>query len=205
MRVSLFALLISVISSAAAQTSQFNNTFPLRDGIYVTYKELLNNAPSFPNCILLVNANKYEVNKDELSYCFKGMEDQVTPYTSELFAIVEDGKFLIYYQKQLLPVFSKGTLCRFIYSRETTLSYKNQYQAEFKSDMCVLDIQTGEIYKLNKDNLGRSMKRDASLYATYLNTKPGRKNKNLFKYITDFNTKNPTYIAAREQNMVIEE
>ena len=205
MRIFVFALLISMLSSAAAQTAQFNNTFPLRDGIYVTHNELLNNAPSFPNCTLLVNVNTYEINKEELSYCYKGMEDQVMPYTSELFAIVQNGKFFIYYENQLLPVFSKGTLCRFIHKRLVRTTSNNSAESEIKCDICILDIQTGEIYKLKKETLGKSIKRDASLYATYSNTKPGRKNKNLFRYISDFNTKNPTNIPIKEETTIAEE
>ena len=209
MRILVLAFLcISVISTTIAQTAEFNNTFKLQDGIYTSCRELLTNNPAFPNCILKTNNNQQDVNMYALKYSTIGNENVEKEYHSTLFATVLNGKLSIHYQKKLIPVYLKGTLCRFIHTRfVSTGSSSNNTQGSqtLKSDICVLDIQTGEIYKLTKDNLGRSIKRDASLYATYTKIKPGKKNKNLFKYITDFNTKNPTNIPVKEQATISEE
>lgn len=200
-------LFICATFSTIAQTAEFNNTFKLQDGIYTSYVELITNNPTFPNCILITNNNQQDVNIYTLKYS-KIDESYEKDYNSTLFATVLNGKLSIYYQKKLIPVYLKGTLCRFIYTRfvSTGSSSNNTQNSELlKSDICLLDIQTGEIYKLTKENLGRSIKRDASLYATYTKIKPGKKNKNLFKYISDFNTRNPTNVAVKEQPFITEE
>jgi hypothetical protein len=172
-------LFICATFSTIAQTAEFNNTFKLQDGIYTSYVELITNNPTFPNCILITNNNQQDVNIYTLKYS-KIDESYEKDYNSTLFATVLNGKLSIYYQKKLIPVYLKGTLCRFIYTRfvSTGSSSNNTQNSELlKSDICLLDIQTGEIYKLTKENLGRSIKRDASLYATYTKIKPGKKNK----------------------------
>lgn len=209
MRILILAFLfISAIPSVIAQKANFNSTFVLQDGIYVSYKEILNNAPSFPNGIINVDDKKANIILSELNYSVAGNESALIKYpASQLFAMVRDGKLFIYYQKKLIPVYLKGTLCRFIYTREVSIgsTTNNSRSSEFKSDICVIDIQTGDIYMLTKENLAKSIRRDASLYATYQKTKPGKKNKNLFTYITDFNAKNPTSIPVTEHPSIVEE
>lgn len=225
-------LLIFFITTVHAQSqvpvAKFDNSFKLKDGIYTSYVELLMNNPAFPDCIIIIHADKNVVNTDALSYCSIGNEGNAMPFNSTLYATVLNGKLTVYYDKSLVSVYSKGTLCTFIY---TTDSYKNQrynsnfYQpafgpppapgdarqkstlkrSNFKSNVFVLDIETGEIYKLTKYNISKSIARDSILYEKFIKVKPGKKNKNLFKFIAEFNTRNPTYLPVKDTAIVSEE
>jgi len=127
MRILLFISLsffgTSIHVQAQLPVAKFDNIFNLKDGIYSSYTELLTNNLAFPNCLLIVSANKDAVNKDELNYCVIGNESNIIPFGAALYATVEKGKLSVYYKKSLINVYSKGTLCTFIY---TTDIYKNQ-------------------------------------------------------------------------------
>jgi len=69
----------------------------------------------------------------------------------------------------------------------------------------VLDIETGEINKLSKDDLSKSIARDSVLYKNFIKVKPGKKDKNLFEFIAEFNTRNPKYLPVIEAAFVTEE
>ena len=223
MRALLYIFLTFLITAVNAQTqlqvAKFDNTFKLKGGIYTSKEELLSNDPAFPNCLLLVNPNKDAIYIDELDYCFIGQEDHAMKLNATVLATVLNGKLSVYYQKQLITIYLKGTLCTFTYTKvKTTHNPVNSMpmsagvsvsmttsNTRVKSYTCFLDIQNGTILKLSKENLGLSIIRDSVLYKTLLETKPGRKNKNLFKYISDFNTRNPSFPPIRDENLIEEE
>jgi hypothetical protein len=223
MRTILFIFLTFFIIAATAQTqlqvAKFDNAFKLKDGIYTSSNELFTNDPALPNCLLITNPNKNVIHIDELNYCLIGQEDNPIKFNGNLIATVLNGKLSVYYQKQLITIYSKGTLCFFTFTKvKTTQNPVNHTplttgtrvslstsNTRIKSYACFFDIQNGTIQKLDKENLGLSIMRDSVLYKAFLKTKPGRKNKNLFKYISDFNSRNPSFLPIREKNLLVEE
>lgn len=215
MRALLFIPLIFFIIAANAQTqlqvAKFDNTFKLKDGIYTSYTELLNNAPAFPDCILDVNPNDDKIYISSLKYYIIGHKDDLMQYNSNLLATVLNGRLSIYMDNRLTTVYSKGALCSFAFTKTITRDYNNLQNGTggssttVKSYIYFLDLQNGTISKLSKDNLGMSIKRDPDLYQMFLKTKPGKRNKNLYKYIAEFNTRNPLLLPIREKTEIIEE
>ncbi|HSY60910.1 MAG TPA: hypothetical protein VK796_03490 [Cytophaga sp.] len=223
---SLFLLLIVHSGIAQSSVAKFDNAFALRDGIYTSYQELLNNTPGFPDCILqstsYIENDPDKIKTTRLNYYKAGDENNVLKYTSPLFATVLKGKLNVYYQKELTPVYSKGTVCTFIYTKDPVTYNKNNINTApfysssqgqlyanphrgYQSFVCMLDIQTGEVKKLTKENLGLTIARDSVLYQQFLKIKPGRKNKNLFKYIAEFNSRNVTFLPTRIDMSTTEE
>lgn len=219
----LFILFTLFLIPANAQTqlevAKLDNTFKLIDGIYTSFNELLTNDPAFPNCILKVNSSREDVNIGDLKYYMPGNESDEIIYTSPLYSTVINGKLSIYYDQTLFPIYSKATVCTFILTKQPGNSYGPGYslpepgkkpesmvnmRSKYKYIMYFIDIQTGEIAILNKENLGVTIKRDSTLYKNYIDVTPGKDNKNLLKYIFDFNARNPTFLPVRE-TVIIEE
>jgi len=213
MRITIVLFLTFFATAAIAQTQEkkFNNQFVLKDGIYTSYEELLMNAPLYPSCVLQVAKNGF--NEPNLKYYIAGNENNLLKFTSPVFATVLKGKLMIYYKNELFTTYSKGTLCTFIYKYIRTspgvynaeTKTRSSSTSEFKYQVCLLDIKTGTITKLNKKNLGSSIMRDPTLYQSYLKVKPGKNNKNLIKYISDFNDRNPTLMPTPEEAVIIKE
>jgi hypothetical protein len=220
--VSLFLLLTVHTVIAQNPVAKFDNAFALRrDGIYTSYQELLNNSPAFPDCILqstsYIENDPDKIKTNRLNYYKAGDENTILKYTSTLFATVLKGKLNVYYQKELTPVYSKGTICTFIFIKDpihyhtqsnginNTNGIQPALHRGYKSFVCMLDIETGEVKKLTKENLGLTIVRDSVLYQQFLKIKPGRKNKNLFKYIAEFNSRNATYLPNRVDVATTEE
>lgn len=224
MRTLLFVCFIFLVTGVNAQTTlpvaKFDNTFKLTNGIYTSKAELLTNNPAYPNCLLKINSSRQDVYLSDLKYYAADNESEEKSYTSPLYATVVDGKLSIFYDETLFPIYSKGTLCTFILKKEPGNSYGPGYtmpepgkkpesminmRSKYKYIMYVWDAQTGTITILNKENLGVSIKRDSTLYKDYVNVNPGKDDKNLLKFIFDFNARNPLFLPVRKDVLIEEE
>ncbi|WP_157446934.1 hypothetical protein [Cytophaga aurantiaca] len=217
------------------QVAKFDNTFKLNDGIYTSYEQLLNNAPLFPDCMINLSGDKWDdpdnVNPKKLTYSAIGNDSVAMEFTFPLFATVLKGKLNIFFQKELSAVYSRGTISTFIFVRDPHSQNKNlsglpssgftfptypayntnseqsrkNLKSPYKSFICILDIQTGQVTKLTKEDLGLIIKRDSVLCQRYEKIKPGKRNKNLLTFIAEFNQRNPTLIPINNETLVIEE
>ena len=104
---------ISLIAQTKLPVQFFDNQLKLKNGIYTSHEELLNNAPSYPDCVLKVSAYRGDMFIPELTYYTIGHEDAVLRFNAPVFAFVAEGKLSVYYQKRMMSIYSKGTLCTF--------------------------------------------------------------------------------------------
>jgi hypothetical protein len=167
-------------SFSFSQTSQiiFNNLTPFNNGIYISYQEVLENSPRFPNC--------------KLRNYFKSDSSSITP-----FAYIEDGAMFINFTNKFYKIIIKGPLSIFYhvtnydYYYFSTLSFKISFSEDH---IFFIDFQNGRINNLNIKNLSEVLSRDTLLFNDFSKLSNRKKKKSLLPYILKFNGRNPIYL-----------
>jgi hypothetical protein len=189
----LFSLLLLFQSACVlgqADSIRFDSDFHPQDGIYTSYKELLTNQPKYPGYLLEVRKSVEVLLNGHGLYYYIQLSDK-QPYTDSIFAYVEKGQFRIVYRNDILNVILKGSISTFF--TENTVQYTSRYYETYDK-LYIVDLNTGNINKLNPGTLGEIIRRDSQLYSEYMAIPYSDKKKILYSYILKYNKRNPIYI-----------
>ena len=178
----IFLFVISIPSLSQSTEDIFNNKFILRNGIYASYKEILENSPKYPDCSLKVDYTFF----DTTYYNYIDEHSNIREYNDTLFAVVNNGILYIRHNARLIVVFIKGAISIFnTGSNPIALSDDNFF---------IVDLMNGSIKRLNIKNLEEIIMRDNGLYDEYSRLTKSEKRKLLYPYILRYNERNPIVI-----------
>jgi hypothetical protein len=175
---------------AQSDSVQLDSKFHFKNGIYSSYIEVLNNNPKYPD-FLLETRRSSEVIFGGSDYIFYNKLLNKQPYTDPLFAFVDDGVLLVYYKKDFHKLILTGAISTFF--TEMTTHFSNGYTTT-DANLYFLDLITGNIDKLNPENIDSIIKRDSRFYTDYSSISYSDKKKILYSYVLKYNKRNPIYI-----------
>jgi hypothetical protein len=184
----------------------FDGRFVLTDGIYTSYEELINNAPRFVGAELEFEKNSKSIDWNNVYYFTKSKTR--LKYEYALFATVVNGHLAIYYSSQMNSVFVRGALCTFIVQELVTHTYNSPSNPSgmgggvpvttttVEVNIYFLDLKTGIIAKVEKENLDPIIQRDSTLYSTFKKIKSDSNHKKSYPYVSQYNDRNKFYIKV---------
>lgn len=186
-------LLNSVLLEAQNDSLIFEKNFKLKNGIYTSYIEVLNNNPTYHNCILKVKSFSFFGGKR--TYCYIDVFEETHDYIDSLFLIVQNEEVAINYKNLFYKLILKGSISTFY----TTKNYFDYYSGEqkYKDKLYYIDLCTGEIKRLTPRNIETLIKRDSILYKEFSRVSNVKKKKTLYSYILKYNLRNPIYINTK--------
>jgi hypothetical protein len=189
-----FLIVIVILECFALQaqneSAAFNAKFRLKNGIYTSNVEIMNNDPKYPECMLEVD--DYSL-FGRASYNYYKENSEMLPYTDSLFAFVKSGILTIYFGNKFRRLIVTGAVSLFF--TESTISYTNGY-SHTDDRLLYFDLITGEIGKLNPRNMDEIFKRDTFIYSEYSQLSEIKGKKALYSTVIKFNMRNPIYIRT---------
>jgi hypothetical protein len=152
----------------------FNNQVTLNDGIYISYEEILNDSPKYPNYNLGAQENSFDTIEETL------------------FAYVHNGALYILYKNNFFKIIIRGTIS--VFYNEMKYSYYPYGFTYSEDKIFFVDFMNGNIKTLNLKNIEGIIMRDKVLYDEFLKLSNSKKRKSLLPYILKYNNRNPVYI-----------
>ena len=175
---------------AQNENAPFNSKFRLKNGIYTSNKEILNNDPRYPDYTLELYSHPLF---GEAKFNYYSDDSIKKPYTDRLFALVKNGILVIYFRNEFRRLVVTGPVS--IFFTEITTSYANGY-SHTEDKMYYFDLKTGNIDKLNPGNLKEIFMRDHFLFTAYSKSSDSRKKRTLYATVIKYNQRNPILIST---------
>jgi hypothetical protein len=183
-----FLVLTPAFSFCQTEPVGFNNNVELKEGIYTSYREVLRNAPAFPDCMPHVE----KMLLDTAYYNYIDADSVVHEYYGNMFAFVQNGSFYIGIGNGFYKVGIKGAVTVFYKVKNYYIYQANYTLSEDK--IYIVDFLTGSVKKLNPDNLERILLHDELLYIEFNALSPAKKRKSMLPYILKYNQRNTVYM-----------
>jgi len=192
--ISIFVFLTcSILLQSQDEKAKFDNEIELKEGIYTSFNEIIENDPKYYNCTVGVIAD----------FGFGGMlKGMIIYYYDELgikyelqdtiLLIIQDGEKYIRFHDSFYKLMLAGAISTFTIERQVH-NYSTGYSESYEN-LFFLDLQTGVIEKLNPINIDKIIKRDNELYFNYSALSNSKKRKTLYSYVLKYNMRNPIYI-----------
>ena len=204
----LLFLFLNFALSAQTQMDSvvFDGRLILTDGIYATFEELVNNTPRFVSAKLEFEKNNKSIDLNNLYYFTKS--GTRLKYINPLFATVVHGHLAIYHSSQMNSVFVRAALSTFIVQEVVTQTYNSSSDPSgmgggnpvttttVEMNIYFLDLKTGNILRVEKENLDPIIQRDSTLYSSFKKIKSDTNHKKSYPYISQYNDRNKFYIKV---------
>ena len=221
-----FVLILSVLFTLRTQANTFfsqdttkkvpyTQDYILKEGIYYTFKQFLENNP-IPKYKIVSKVPKdiptylTEVTRADTIY-YVGENGLVVPLpTSQIWGYCENNTVFVHYLNKFNRVIVIGTIGFFMTQVTVTSTvyddpYYSYYYDPFyypisgsprqvKTDEIrryLIDFKTGEILPFNRSNLEILLSSDTELYTEYMSLSKRKRKKLMFLYLRRFNERNP--------------
>jgi hypothetical protein len=179
-----------LILQAQSGSSAFNAKFKLKNGIYTSNHEILNNDPKYPDFVLEVNEFTAF---GKAIYSFYSESSGRQAYTDSLYAVVKNGILTIYFRNEFRRLIVTGTISLFFI--DNTTSYANNY-SHTENKLFFFNLLSGEIKKMNCHNLEPVFMQDDFVYSEYLKSSKLNREKILYSTVVKYNQHNPVFIPT---------
>lgn len=187
----IFILIRSTYSFAQGDSAIFDKNFKLREGIYTSYLQILNNTPEFPDYKVSVDVNAFTGFTYIYFYDPDGFKHSFKDSMQTVFAVVQNGDLFLWFEKTFQKLVLVGSISTFIF--QTKFDQSTNY-AKFENHLYFYDIQSGSRNNFDCINLESIIQRDSSLYLEFSKlTKTQAKNQ-LYSFVLKYNFRNPIYI-----------
>jgi len=168
-----------------------NNQIELKEGVYTSISEILNNSPKYYDCRFETKVGFWFGNTSIYYFDNLGTRHE---FNDTILFVVEDGNRYVKYKNHFCKLILTGAISTFYI--ENTVVYTPNY-ANTQTDLFYWDIQTGIMDKVNVSNMDEILKRDSSIYSTYSGISNSVKRKTLYSYILKYNAHNPIHISTQ--------
>jgi hypothetical protein len=172
--------------------SVFDNNVKLKEGIYTSLSEIIENSPKYFDCIFETKVDFWFGQTSTFYHDKSGIRHELN---DTILLVVEDGEKYVHYNSGFYRLIRTGAISTFII--ETLYVYSMGYR-DLESNLYFWDLQTGMMDKLNPANFDEIIKRDNSIYSTYSGISKSQKKKTLYYYVLKYNEHNPIYIQHYE-------
>jgi hypothetical protein len=170
----------------------FDNHIKLKEGVYTSFAEVLENSPKYHDCLFETKVD-FWFGKMKIYYYDKlGIKNE---FIDTILLVVQDGKRYVKYKNRFCKLILTGAISTFfiesIYNDYSTGNMDTDYKLFF------IDLKTGTIDKLNPPNIDNIFKRNNLLYSEYSLLSNTKKKKTLYSFILKFNMQNPIYVKVK--------
>jgi hypothetical protein len=180
-------LILTGFSYSQTTPAVFDNATVLREGVYTSYSEVLQNTPRFPDCSINYSTDLLGI----IHYEFTMASGKVTPDT--VFALLKHGILFICYTNEFYKVIIRGAVS--IFNKQLTYSNFLYTQYAFpvtftEDNIFLVDFTNGKINRLSVANVDELLKNDPVIYKEFSALSKGKKRKSLYPYIIKYNNRN---------------
>jgi len=186
----------------------------IKDGIYITHQQFLNNSPvSKSNIIttefLLSPDFFFQVLKSSRVYFYNAHNQIKNIKTNQIWGYCNNGNLYIMYNTDFHKLSYLANYAPFLASEEipytsfeptvtlgnnyTNLYYEPAYTTNETVQM-LIDIKNNKFIKAHYKNVEILLKKDSVLYEEYRNLRRRKKKKLIYQYIRLFNERNPLFL-----------
>lgn len=167
--------------------SIFDNQIKLKEGVYTTLSEIIENNPKYHDCLFETKVD-FWFGKMSIYYTDKfGAKHE---FKDTILLVVEDGKRYVKYKNGFYKLILTGAISTFFI--ETSV-YSAGYEDK-QAKLYFWDVKTGKTDKLNHTNIDEIIRRDSTVYSSYSAISDSKKAKTLYSYVLKYNLRNPIYI-----------
>jgi hypothetical protein len=182
----LFILLLKPgIFYCQSDSAVFDRDFRFRTGIYTSYREVLENAPKYPDCSPEIKVDPWF---GRVSLNYYDRQHMKNPLPGDIFACAHSGEIYIWYAGRFNRLIMKGAISAFY--DELVIDYMTGYSESYYKTYFV-DLETGNIERMYPENVDGVIQRDSLLFAEYSKLSYPKKRKILYSYILKYNSRNP--------------
>lgn len=183
-------LLVSVSLQAQYGSVPFNNKIKMKEGIYTSTFEILENNPRYPD-IEIESKSSFWIGGYTNIYYFDSAR-QKQDFDDTLVFLVYDKQRFVYYKNDFHKLILTGPVSTFMIER-VHVDYKTGYKST-ETKLLFWDLETGKIARLTLEKFDEILQRDTDLYARYSQISKAQKKDTLYYYLLQYNERNPLYI-----------
>ncbi len=210
----IFLSLYPFLSFSQTDSSRLNGNFRFKDGIFLDFKQVINNSP-IPRSDIITNIPKWDINfyeklfkNNAIELIYQGHDMKIS--INDIWGYSDDGILYIHWKDDFAKIANKGALSYFA-ATEQTINYNDPYTSMFYDDPFtpydattrtsrelreyIIDFKTGKIYPFTKESLLNLFKQyDTQLYVEYKKLRSRKQKKLKFVYLLKFNRRNKIFI-----------
>lgn len=208
-----FILLISAVSFAQNDSIQYTRDYVFNEGVYITYSDFRMNRPITKNVIVskedkeqLDFIGKTVENSEYIFFKFGGHVHKVK--TDSIWGFSQNNTVFINYDKKMfrIPVF--GNISQFVASVEVINNYAGTNSPYYYNygvtatnmptkgrevRQFLLDFYSGEIMDYTLANITELLKRDDTIYKSFMALSKGKRKKQMGLFLRNYNNAHPVY------------
>ncbi|MEI6062163.1 MAG: hypothetical protein WCR72_15790 [Bacteroidota bacterium] len=168
--------------------SVFDNHTGLKEGVYTSLPEIMENSPKYYNCQFESKINFWFGKTSEYYVDTSGIRHE---FKDSILMVVEDGDKYVKYKNGFCRLIRTGAISTFMI--DNTIVYSNGYQ-NTQTSLLFWDVLTGKMGKLTITSMDEIFKRDNYIYSVYSGLSGSEKKQALFSYVLQYNEHNPIYL-----------
>lgn len=203
----IFMLVLSQLS-VAQQLVKYDQYFDLREGIYLTFKDLQNNQPIPKSAI----DTRFDINSQdfyydllgEASFKIKLKNDSIAEVKTEgVWGFCRNGNVYVNFSDEFYRIPVLGGISHFVATVEVleTGYYDPWYgmpsqQTRNELRQFMLDFDTGKVYDYTLENFLMLLQKDDQLYREFSNLKKRLQRQRMFLFLRRYNEAHPIYFPV---------